>query len=287
MAATALPYRTRNCLARTMRLRGSGILLLSRSTRNLPAAPKGRGLPQPSLRERAAANIDMVECRITAWAHRSLCRQIGLRTEYDSTMPEPNDVTLILHGWGGNKPEHWQEHLYRSLSEAGADVRYPKLPDPTAPKLIRWMITIQDALDEIHDKSRLTVVAHSLGAISWMHTAFNNIEGRIADRVLLVAPPYVIPTIPPVDAPPGVGGFFPPPLDASCIAEAARETVIVGGDNDDYATYDQMSAYAHHLKIAIHKLEGAGHISPYWGYGEWPWVRDWCLRRAELPPRPK
>ena len=22
-----------------------------------------------------------------------------------------NDVFLILHGWGGNKPAHWQEHL--------------------------------------------------------------------------------------------------------------------------------------------------------------------------------
>ena len=34
------------------------------------------------------------------------------------------NVFLILHGWGGNKPEHWQEHLNSKLKEAGAtDVR--------------------------------------------------------------------------------------------------------------------------------------------------------------------
>ena len=41
-----------------------------------------------------------------------------------------SEVFLILHGWGGNKPAHWQEHLAAKLTEAGADVRYPKMPEP-------------------------------------------------------------------------------------------------------------------------------------------------------------
>ena len=49
-------------------------------------------------------------------------------------MPDTSsEVFLILHGWGGNKPAHWQEHLAAKLIEAGADVRYPKMPDPMAP----------------------------------------------------------------------------------------------------------------------------------------------------------
>jgi hypothetical protein len=110
---------------------------------------------------------------------------------------------------------------------------------------------------------------------------------RIADRALLVAPPYVLPAIPPTDAPPGVPGFFPPPMNAEAIARAARETHLIASNDDDYATFEQSRAYADNLKIPIHLLAGAGHISPYWGYGEWPWVRDWCLRRAELPPQPR
>jgi predicted alpha/beta hydrolase family esterase len=201
-------------------------------------------------------------------------------------MAETSDVTLILHGWGGNKPEHWQEHLYKALSEAGAAVRYPKLPDPTAPSFAAWLPAIKTELEQISDKSHLTVVAHSLGAISWLHLAATS-TGRLAERVLLVAPPYVVREIPPLDAPPGIEGFFPPPLDAKRVAEAAEKTVIVGGDNDDYATFDQMSAYAGRLGIDIYKLEGGGHISPYWGYGAWPWVHEWCLRKTELPPLPK
>jgi hypothetical protein len=86
-----------------------------------------------------------------------------------------------------------------------------------------------------------------------------------------------------------VEGFFPPPMDAAAIARAAGETHIIATDTDDYATFEQSKAYADRLRIPIHLLAGAGHISPYWGYGEWPWVRDWCLgratfRRSRAPP---
>ncbi|HZO89080.1 MAG TPA: alpha/beta fold hydrolase [Chthonomonadaceae bacterium] len=203
-----------------------------------------------------------------------------------------NDVFLILHGWGGNKPTHWQEYLHAKLTEAGAKVHYPKMPDPSAPDLAAWQDRLQGEIDEIQKQSPdapLTVVAHSLGGINWMHFTINNAASgkQVADRVLLVAPPYVLPQAPPPDAPPSVTNFFPPPLDARAIQIAAKETVLVASDNDDYATFDQSSGYAVKLNIPIYKLEGAGHISPYYGYGEWPWVLDWCLRRAELPPQPR
>lgn len=203
-----------------------------------------------------------------------------------------NDVFLILHGWGGNKPEHWQEHLAKKLAEAGAKVHYPKMPDPTAPDLPAWLNRVQEELREIKSQSPaapLTALTHSLGAITWMHlAAANGPSGQqIADRVLLVAPPYVLPQAPPPDAPPSVTAFFPPPFDPQAIKATARETVLVASDTDDFATFDQSSGYAAKLGVPIHLLKGAGHISPYYGYGEWPWVFDWCLRRADLPPQPR
>lgn len=199
-----------------------------------------------------------------------------------------SEAFLILHGWGGNKPEHWQEHLAKGLEAAGQEVRYPKMPEPMAPKPDAWMTALHGALAEIPADATLTVLAHSLGAINWMrHAAMPERVGPQADRVLLVAPPYVIPQIPPLDAPPGAADFFPPPLDKAGIAALGRETVLVASDTDDYATFDQSSAYAAGLGIPIHKLAGAGHISPYYGYGEWPWVLEWALRRTSLPPQPK
>ena len=198
------------------------------------------------------------------------------------------ETFLILHGWGGNKPEHWQEHLVKGLEAAGQDVRYPRMPEPAAPKPDAWMTALHAALADIPEGATLTVLAHSLGAINWMcHAAMAERPGPQADRVLLVAPPYVIREIPPLDAPPGAADFFPPPLDKAGIAALGRETVLVASDTDDYATFDQSAAYAGGLGVPIEKLAGAGHISPYYGYGEWPWVLEWALRRAPLPPQPK
>lgn len=202
------------------------------------------------------------------------------------------DIFLVLHGWGGNKPAHWQEHLVQKLTEAGKKVHYPKMPDPTAPNLAAWQERLAGELAEIAAQSPdapLTVLTHSLGSINWIHYTAGRAAGSpvIADRVLLIAPPYIVPQIPPIDVPPTVTQFFPPPINPAGLKSAARQTVLIASDTDDYATYDQSSGYAQLLEIPIHKLPGAGHISPYYGYGEWPWVLEWCLRRADLPPVPR
>ncbi len=195
-------------------------------------------------------------------------------------------TVLLLHGWGGNKPAAWQEWLYTELTNAGVDVRYPKMPNPATPSQPAWLSTIHDAVKALPGASKVTVLCHSLGAISWMHYS-NACTAQVADRVLLVAPPYVSHDLPPADTPPGINGFFPVPLSASAIATAARETSIVCGENDCYGTEDQLKAYADKLEIPMNLLPGGGHVSPYWGYGEWPWVLDYALGNASLPPLPK
>ena len=201
-----------------------------------------------------------------------------------------NDVFLILHGLGGNKPTHWQEWIVGKLTEAGKTVAYPKMPDPSSPRLDAWQTALKDELAKIKANDPdavLTVLTHSMGAISWIHFAAQ-FEGAepIAERVLLIAPPYVMPSALPLDFPDSVAEFFPPPFSPAKMKAAALETVLIASDTDDYSTFDQASGYAAKLGIPIEKLSGAGHISPYYGYGEWPWVFDWCLRNAELPPLP-
>lgn len=192
-------------------------------------------------------------------------------------------TVLIVHGWGGNKAEHWQEWLYKELQTAGVDVRYPKFPNPAAPHLASWLIHMHQAVQDLPSPDEVTVLCHSLGAITWMHYS-TAAEHQIADRVLLVAPPCVSPLVPPADTPPGIASFFPPQLDGDCIRRAARETAIICGEGDCYGTEDQIKAYSDRLAIPMYMLEQAGHVSPYWGYGAWPWVRDWTLGKAGFPP---
>lgn len=201
------------------------------------------------------------------------------------------NVFLILHGWGGNKPNHWQEHLVRQLQEAGKRVYYPAMPDPSEPDLGAWLNRLRGEVEQIRSDigiAPITVLAHSLGSVTWMHfaSAYTG-SSPVGEQVLLVAPPYVIPQIPPADVPSSVTAFYPPPMSPDGIRRAGRETILIASDTDDYATYDQSVGYAQRLEIPIYKLAGAGHISPYYGYGEWPWVIDWCLGRAALPPAPR
>ena len=195
-----------------------------------------------------------------------------------------SDITLILHGYGGNAPQHWQEYLYKHLTDAGVDVRYPRMPAPEDPELDAWLTVLDTSLRAIPQGSQVTVAAHSLGCILWMHyAAAKNIPIQ-ADRVLLVSPPSRTLADLPEEFAPKLAAFYPPPLSAEGVALAGRETVIVASDTDDLTTYPQAQSTAKTLGIESFLMPGAGHISPYYGYGEWPWVVDWCLRRAALPP---
>src|SRR3954470_12232349 len=45
---------------------------------------------------------------------------------------------LILHGWQGSGPDHWQTWLAGRLRDRGAHVQYPSLPDCDVPCPDRW-----------------------------------------------------------------------------------------------------------------------------------------------------
>jgi len=189
-----------------------------------------------------------------------------------------SEVFLILHGTGGNTPGHWQDHLADALRAEGKDVRYPRLPDASTPTLAKWMPALVKAMAGIEVDARLTVVCHSRACILWMHYAEMGARRLRAERVLLVAPPYV------ASEPVSDWMFFPPPLSADGIASAAVSTSIIASDDDEFATVEEASTYAEALSIPIYLLPNSGHISPFYGYGEWPWVVDWCLRLADFPP---
>ncbi|MEO8889667.1 MAG: alpha/beta hydrolase, partial [Jatrophihabitantaceae bacterium] len=82
--------------------------------------------------------------------------------------PTRNVPTVILHGWQGSGPDHWQSRLAAQLREAGREVRYPELPDAQTPHLAAWLDALRAALAGLPDDG-FDVVAHSLGAVLWLH----------------------------------------------------------------------------------------------------------------------
>lgn len=180
---------------------------------------------------------------------------------------------VLLHGWYGSGPEHWQTWLAEQLRAAGREVRYPVLPDPETPTLLAWHAALLDALDGLPDDG-FDLLAHSLGAVLWLHHV-SSPTGREAPRpgrVALVAPPS-----PTLDAP-ALATFLPPPLDIDAVRAGADGTVLVCGPGDPYCPEGAETAYGRPLKLATTVVPDGGHLNVASGFGPWPAVLDWCNR---------
>ena len=171
---------------------------------------------------------------------------------------------LILHGWQGSGPGHWQTWLAGRLRSGDAAVHYPDLPDADAPALHAWLDALKGELDAIGEPP--VVVCHSLACVLWLHHVAAG--GAPAERVLLVAPPS------PAGVPDVLSGFFPVP------AVEPPNARLVCSDDDPYCPEGAFTLYPGPADV----LAGQGHINPEAGYGPWPaveaWARDGTVPRA-------
>jgi len=173
---------------------------------------------------------------------------------------------LILHGYQGSVPGHWQSWLAGRLQPTDAMVRFPDLPDADAPRLDAWL----DTLDrELEDES--VIICHSAACLAWMHHIAGG--GRPGARVLLVAPPSMS------GVPEMLHSFFPAPH-----VELANARLVCS-DNDPYCPEGAITVYP---GLPADLLEGEGHINPESGYGPWPAAEAWARTGATpLAPAPK
>lgn len=182
---------------------------------------------------------------------------------------------VLVHGWYGSGPEHWQSWLAEELRAAGREVRYPALADPETPQLSAWLAGLRSALAGLPEGG-FDVVCHSLGAVLWLH----HVTGQIADdprpgRVALVAPPS--PDHPAAE----LAEFLPPPLDAAArdaVRAGADGTVLVCGTDDPYCPEGADVAYGRPLRMATTVVPAGGHLNVGAGFGPWPAVLTWCNR---------
>ena len=184
-----------------------------------------------------------------------------------------NRSFIVLHGLGGSGPEHWQSWLYKELLDAGENVYYPTLPDYDDPHKDEWIQTLEDTFHTI-SSDHITVVAHSLGCILWLQFALKNnqmIKNRVK-RVMLVAPPspYLEHEI--------IQRFFPLPVKGKEAIQSYEHTLQIQSTNDPYCSVED-SQYFKNLGIKQLLVVNKGHINIDSGFGEWPWILDYCMDR--------
>ena len=176
-------------------------------------------------------------------------------------------TSLILYGWTGSGPEHWQSWLAARLAERGRRVRYPALPQPDELQLSDWLAALDAELAAA--PGEVDVLCHSLACFLWMHHAARR-PGPVA-RVLLVAPPS------PAWNEPTAASFLPPPFDVEALRGAADSTLLVWGDGDPYCPEGAAEAFP---GLEMLHVPGGAHLNVEAGYGPWPWIEAWALGRT-------
>jgi predicted alpha/beta hydrolase family esterase len=167
---------------------------------------------------------------------------------------------LILHGYQGSGPGHWQTWLAGRLRSGEAKVHYPDLPDADSPQPRAWLEALAGELDAISVPP--VVLCHSLACLLWLHHLADG--GKPAARVLMVAPPSE------TGAPDELAGFFPVPRPE--VADAR----LVCSDDDPYCPEGAAELYGGPLGLPTDLLPGRGHINPEAGFGPWPAVEAWA-----------
>lgn len=184
---------------------------------------------------------------------------------------------LVLHGLTNRRPEgHWERRLTAALRRAGHIVVYPQLPDTDSPDLTTWLDLVDAELAILAEAgdAPLTVVAHSLGAVTWLHAVARGLAVH-PDRVLLVAPagPEELAEAAPAFALRPAAGS--PTADQ--VAASAGSTLLVWSGDDQWCAEGVDVVFGEPLGIPVVVVPGGGHLALGDGYGDWPDVVAWAL----------
>ena len=178
-------------------------------------------------------------------------------------------MIVFVYGYEGSGEGHWQRWAATALAERGVAVAFPELSDPATPQKDVWVAELRTVVDAAARRGDpVTFLCHSLGC--WAVDHLLTEHGTAGVRgALLVAPPSPFLVFEPVDS------FLPPPRRADVGAPLASRTLLVGSDNDDYASAEELEDVARRIGVPSRILPGAGHINIAAGYGPWPFVLDW------------
>lgn len=165
---------------------------------------------------------------------------------------------LIIPGWRGSGPDHWQTYWERELPGTSR----LEVPDWDVPSKADWLRALDEAIRTAAAPPIL--IAHSLGCLAVAHWAA---EARRPVRgALLVAPADVDRD----EYPAFLRDFGGVPR--SRLPFTAR---VIASDDDPYATLGLARQLAADWGAQLTVLHHAGHINSESGFGPWRDGRVW------------
>lgn len=161
-------------------------------------------------------------------------------------------IYLIIPGYGGSGPDHWQSRW--QLRDP--HFRRVEQRDWWNPVCEEWMATLEQAVAT--SGPRTVLVAHSLGCGLVAHWAAHT---RLRIRAaMLVAPPD--PEGPAAEL--NIQGFVPVPD-----LPLAFPSLVVASSNDPYSSLEHARGAATRWGSRWHNIGACGHINSDSSLGEW------------------
>lgn len=163
---------------------------------------------------------------------------------------------LIVPGWQGSPPGHWQQHWHASLPNS----HWLEQEDWMNPRREDWIASLDHAIAQ--SSKPTVIIAHSLGCITVAHWA-EHAPVHLLRRVqgaLLVAPADVERA----NRPAALANFAPVPR-----SPLPFPSQVVGSDNDPAATVARALEMARDWGAEAGILTGAGHINVKSGHRRW------------------
>jgi len=182
-------------------------------------------------------------------------------------------MIVIVYGYDGSGPGHWQRWLADELRRMGVPFAFPELPAPQAPSREVWVAELRRIVESA--ATPVTFVCHSLGCWAVDHLLAE--RGAAGVRAaLLVAPPSPFLMFEPVES------FLPPPRRQAAWASVAPASLLIGSDDDDFTSREEFAEIAAALGVPFEPMSGAGHINVASGFGPWPRCVEWLRQVGAL-----
>ena len=158
---------------------------------------------------------------------------------------------VVAHGYLASPKKHWFPWL---VEHYGADVvTVPELPEPTQPRLDRWLETLGTAIGHVDDDTIL--VGHSLGSITTLRV-LDSLPRPWSLRGLVLVAGFAqpLPNLPKLDP------FTADPVDLASIVAGTRQRHVFGSDDDTTVAPPLTAALARSLDAPLTIIPGGGHF---------------------------
>ena len=161
---------------------------------------------------------------------------------------------LIVPGWQGSGPDHWQSLWESEMPEA---IRVEQ-EDWEKPVLVVWLANLKAAVDKYPDS---ILVTHSLGCILLAHFVDRYPESAIR-AAMIVSPPDTEEIAPIEDV---LRDFAPIPR-----RRFPFPSVVVASEDDPYITITRARFFATRWGAGFIDVGRKGHINAESNLGDWP-----------------